>query len=565
MKVKKWSKFTIGKRIALGFVFVLLLISATNLYTYFTVNDGVNKLNTITSSVEPTKEVLNKFQLLLYKTKLYTNYWIANPQDNLPTKLKLRTLVGEESGDLRRDIETLQRELKDPIIDSLAEYGIAFERVTIAIQDQIIANLDEFEDYNDIIKTDEASFFRTQAFQEIDNLDTKVEYLIWKTNEDSAEMKSSMLDSFSKLGLLIIYLTVAVLLIAGVVSYLSTINITRKIDLLKVAIDKLGTGEIPRKVNIKSQDEIGEMGESVNDLIDGLHNYAVFAQEIGAGNFSAEFDKLGQEDIIGESLLDMRVSLLNIANQDKKRTWDSNGQSKISSVLRNESENLDQLSYAVIRSIVEYMNINQGGIYIAEETSDEVNLRMTGCYAYDREKLVNKNIMPGEGIVGQCFLEGKPIHVSEIPENYIKIGSGLGEAVPTALIAAPLLYDEENYGVIELASFNNFEDHEVEFATKIGEIIAASIASVRNTEMTRKLLTESKELTNSLQAQEEELRQNQEEMMATQEEAERQYQEALKRADLSEELANEQLAKIGKLQDELAKVNDLYERLKNKK
>jgi transcriptional regulator with GAF, ATPase, and Fis domain len=104
-----------------------------------------------------------------------------------------------------------------------------------------------------------------------------------------------------------------------------------------------------------------------------------------------------------------------------------------------------------------------------------------------------------------------------LPENYIRITSGLGDENPRALLIMPLKLNEEIFGVIELAAFKRFEKHEIEFIERVSEIIASSISNLRTTTNIKVLLEKSQQQAEEMRAQEEEMRQNMEELTATQE------------------------------------------------
>ncbi|MFO7657516.1 MAG: PAS domain S-box protein, partial [Bacteroidales bacterium] len=108
------------------------------------------------------------------------------------------------------------------------------------------------------------------------------------------------------------------------------------------------------------------------------------------------------------------------------------------------------------------------------------------------------------------------------------ITSGLGKSNPKCLLLVPLISENELYGVIELASFNPLSQHELNFVERVAENIAATIASVRTNVRTTKLLEDSRERTQAIAAQEEEMRQNMEELQATQEELARQADKFVK-------------------------------------
>ncbi len=569
--LKDFFKITIGKRIALGFATVLLVIVISNLYSYSVLNSGIDQITHLSKDVEPNAQAITDFQLLIFKTKLYAGSW-AFQRSNQHDRDALKKIKESSYDHFKQRLTRLYNDTTHYSLEELDElhkvqavmkkYEITMDEIEVNIMNK----LTQFEDYDDEDKMYEVSHYvESDLNRQLDGLIKELE-IFNKTNiAHSIEVRDDMKGSFQSLGNLIWILCLAVGIIAIIISYFTTKVIRSNVDRLKKSIDSLMKGEIPPKVDIKTKDEVGEMGSAVNQLIDGLNNYSTFALKIGDGDFDSKFNKLGENDIIGTSLLSMRDSLKMVSDEDNKRNWSTKGLTEISTILRNEAENLDILSYNVVRGVVNYMNINQGGIYIAEKNERkeseydgfETLLRMTGCFAYDRDKLVNKIIVPGEGLIGQCWLEQKFIVVTEVPEEYIRITSGLGEATPKAVICVPLAINEEIYGVIELASFKQFEPHEIEFANKIGEIIASSISNVKNNEMTQQLLLDSKELTNSLQAQDEELRQNQEEMLATQEEATRKYQESVKELNANRE-------EMAQVKSELEKAKADLEKAKNK-
>ncbi len=146
---------------------------------------------------------------------------------------------------------------------------------------------------------------------------------------------------------------------------------------------------------------------------------------------------------------------------------------------------------------------------------------MAASHAYDRRKYIDKRLEIGEGLVGRCAQEKETIYLTELPKDYIQIGSGLGNDDPTSLLLVPLKLNEVVYGVIELASLQEIDRHKVDFVKKIGESIAATISTVKINIKTVKLLDESRIKSEELASQEEEMRQNMEELQATQEEADR--------------------------------------------
>lgn len=271
---------------------------------------------------------------------------------------------------------------------------------------------------------------------------------------------------------------------------------------------------------LKEQRGINDRYKEVNKTFDVLSG---FASEIGEGNFENNLEEIeSQQNDLAKSLLVMRENLNQSKEEELQRNWSVQGVAEFGEILRNNNSDLGALSNEIISHLVKYMKANQGGIFIrnTEGHSEEV-LELTGAYAYQRKKYLHKEIKKGEGLVGQCWIEGERIYMTELPNDYVNITSGLGDASPRALLIVPLKINDEFYGVLELASFRTFAPYEIEFVVRVGESIASTISMVKVNEKTADLLTESQELAHQLQAQEEELRQNQEEMLATQEEMDR--------------------------------------------
>ena len=296
---------------------------------------------------------------------------------------------------------------------------------------------------------------------------------------------------------------------------------------------QMAKGILPKDKIKEGKDEIGQMSYALNQLVTSLKDVSNFANQIGRGNFDTGFKPLSAEDNLGNSLIQMRDELKAAADEEKKRkeeddqrNWATQGQARFAEILRENNDNMEELSYDVISNLVKYLGANQGGLFLINNNdSSHLFIEMASCYAYDRRKYMQKKLEMGEGLIGRCIQEKEPIYMTDIPNDYIHITSGLGGENPRSLLLVPLILNDDIFGVIEIASFTEIATYQVEFVEKIAESIASTIATVRTNIKTTLLLEQSQQQAEEMSAQEEEMRQNMEELRATQEQSARKEQE----------------------------------------
>jgi len=327
----------------------------------------------------------------------------------------------------------------------------------------------------------------------------------------------------------IVALFVAIIILIIIIIKFSSL-IIEPVNTIKDYILPLRKGILPKKqIKIDSKDEIAEISISLQKLTEGLKKTTAFAEEIGNEKFDTEYHPLSDEDVLGNSLLRMRQNLQEAKIKDQKREqedsirkWVSDGVTKFSEILRQTTKDLNELSNNVIKNLVAYLNANQGGVFLYnDDDKNDIYLELIASYAYNKERKKKKKILLGEGLIGTCAVEKAPIYMTDIPNDYITITSGLGGANPRSLFIIPLKLEDQILGVIEIASFNKFEEHEREFIEKVTESIASTLSITKINHRTTKLLAQSQKQTEEMHAQEEEMRQNLEELKATQEESNR--------------------------------------------
>jgi hypothetical protein len=289
-------------------------------------------------------------------------------------------------------------------------------------------------------------------------------------------------------------------------------------------------------------DEIGKVAKGLNGILDQLNHASSFVQNIGDGNLEISYAKNEngslKNDTLASSLILMQSKLKTMNEEEQKRTWANEGLTRFVEILRSNDDNISSLGDKIVSGLVQYTRSNQGGLYILnDEDSKNQFLELISLYAFNIKKFEQQKLRIGEGLVGQAYLEKETIYLKEIPEDYIRITSGLGASNPKNILVVPLKVDKEVYGLVELASFNEYQAHEISFVEKLGETLASTLASVKTNHRNRKLLDESRMATEAMRAQEEEMRQNMEELTATQEEMSRKERDyVLKIQDLEEKL-----------------------------
>jgi PAS domain S-box-containing protein len=324
----------------------------------------------------------------------------------------------------------------------------------------------------------------------------------------------------------LVFVVVGLILVAGRIFGNALSN---RIKNLSNSILMLYKGEMSDMLEIGSTDELGESVDAFNNLRNRITAASEFALEMSDSNFNHEFVTFSENDNLGKSLNILKDKMIKAQEEhglrmkdDETRNWINTGIALFNDLLRQNNNNINALSYSLIEKMVEYLNANQGGIFLVEGNSEEnKQIVMAAGFAYDRRKYLNKTLEIKEGLLGTCYFEKQSIYLKEIPQDYLEITSGLGQGSPKCLYIAPLKIDNDVIGMIEIASFNEFDKYQIDFIDKVSESIAATFVSVKLNMQTVRLLDESNRKAEEIAQQEEEMRQNLEEMQATQEELSR--------------------------------------------
>jgi PAS domain S-box-containing protein len=525
--INKKSNFrlTIGNKILASFL-VLIGVFVINVFIIVSRGNVIDNAVNRSSEVDrPSKDAINKFELLVNRSKMLVTNWVYL-QTNAEDKTALKQLQDHDYPELYDRIRKLmplwesdsQRKWMDTVF-------LKFDTLINVQRETIMANLQTFENYEDpLTKLLAEDAVESQIIPRTTDLIKRLTRISAKQDDVIRKSDQQIKDSIATQRTYTFILGAAITVIALLSAIFLMKTITRPVNFLKKIIIKLGRGElVEEKGSNFSNDEIGEMALATDSLVSGLRATSQFAESIGNGTYNTDFKPLSEHDVLGNALINMRNNLAKVADDDKKRNWATEGQAMFGEILRTNNSDLNKLSDEIVSNLVKYLKANQGALYIGDENDvdDEPTMSMKACYAWDKKKFLNQKIYKGEGLAGQAWQEGDTVYLTDVPTNYVRITSGLGDSNPTSVLIVPLKVNDMIFGVVEIASFNMFQDFEIEFVQKIAESIASTISTVKINAKTHKLLEESQEMTEQMRAQEEEMRQNMEELQATQEEMQR--------------------------------------------
>ncbi|HAS43000.1 MAG TPA: hypothetical protein DCS93_21150 [Microscillaceae bacterium] len=320
---------------------------------------------------------------------------------------------------------------------------------------------------------------------------------------------------------LFLYATWALFMLFVVIGYLAyNILIAKPLRQINESTSLIQAGDLNQRIHYEKNNEIGSIAHTINLLIDKTRMATSFIKSIEEGNLDVEFEA-EETDTLSEALLNMRGRLNAVNIEEQERAWANKGLAMFSNILQTYRENTETLGYEIISNIVKYIGANQGGVYLVNDNDeDNIFIELLASYAFGRRKFKAKTIEVHEGLVGQAYKDVDTIYVTDIPQNYIDITSGMGGTNPRSILVIPLKLNETVYGIMELASFDEIPNYKIDFLEKLGENIASTLYAVKTTEQTHKLLLESTEITMQMRDQEKEMRDNLLELQKTQREME---------------------------------------------
>ena len=369
-------------------------------------------------------------------------------------------------------------------------------------------------------------------------------------------------------------------------------NLTEQVRGIAGVVTAVAQGNLRRKLVFQAKGEIAALADTINEMIDTLATFADqvtgVAREVGvegvlggqalvpgasgtwrdlvdnvnnlAANLTTQVRSIAEvatavtkgdltrsiaveargevaalKDNINEMIRNLRETTLKNTEQD----WLKTNIARFTSLLQGQRDILT-VSNLILSEVAPLVRAQVGVFYINEVEDNEQVLKLLGSYAYNKRKHLSDRFKLREGLVGQCALEKQRILVTDVPQDYVKITSGLGEATPLNIVALPILFEGEVRAVIELASFHSFSDTHIAFLDQLTENIGIVLNTIEANMRTENLLKQSQSLAQELQLQQQELT-----------ETNRRLEQQAKTLQASEDLLTQQQEELQQTNEEL--------------
>jgi CheY-like chemotaxis protein/HAMP domain-containing protein len=273
----------------------------------------------------------------------------------------------------------------------------------------------------------------------------------------------------------------------------------------------------------------------------GLTKLMTVTQSITEGNLNNNIDIASNDEIgiLARSVNTMQTFLLKSREESSSQDYLKTGYSRLNDAMRGVPD-INTFSFNVITELASWSGAKIGAFYILSDGKENVEYRLSGSYAYTKRKNLSNIFKYGEGLIGQAAIEKQQILLKNVPEDYIRITSGLGEAVPKFICLTPVVYENVVTAVIEIGSLEEMSELQLEYIRQCTLSIAITLASLKSREDLNKELQRSQELSEELQVQQVELKASNEEL-EEQTQLLRHSEETLKNQQEELRVSNEEL------------------------
>jgi len=246
-------------------------------------------------------------------------------------------------------------------------------------------------------------------------------------------------------------------------------NLTNQVRNIATVTTAMAQGNLEQKITVDAKGEILELKQTINAMVRSL---------------KATTAENAEQDWLKTHLADFTLRL-----QGHSRAL----------------EDLQTVCKMTLSELCRLVGAQHGAFFLNESQDDEDSLKLIASYAFRERKNLSGPFKAGEGLIGQCLVEKKRILITNVPADYVTIGSDLGEATPVMIVVLPVLFEGSVKAVIELASVQHFRDVHLTFLVQLMENLGIFINTMEVNALTVKLLKESQTLTEKMQQANEKL------------------------------------------------------------
>jgi signal transduction histidine kinase/HAMP domain-containing protein len=262
-----------------------------------------------------------------------------------------------------------------------------------------------------------------------------------------------------------------------------------------------------------------DLTDNVNQLAANLTNQvraiADVATAVTEGDLTRQVrvEASGEVAVLKDKLNEMIRNLRETTRQNIEQDWLKTNLERFTRMLQGQRD-LSEVSSMILSELAPLVSAQHGVFYAMASPSDgsEPVLRFEAGYGYEERRHLSTSFRLGEGLVGQCAKEKKRILLTDVPDDYVRINSGLGESPPLNIIVLPVLFEGSVRAVVELASFSPFSPTHQAFLDQLTESIGLVLNTIEANTLTENLLKQSQSQAEELRSQQEELRESNEDL-----------------------------------------------------
>ncbi len=327
-------RFTIGRKIGLGFGSFIVLTMIAFILTVVTLNDSKRQTEIVVGQVTPSVAELKELNLLLQRSHTNVSKWFYNKSFNdIEFRDELKNIIRVEYPEKKKLLLALSDTWS---ADEKTQLKVIFGRVETLFkiyQNEIIGQLNSAEAYEDPNIYMMARLPYEDSEVNIKTIYRNLNSLIAFKQEAAEKVKDEMFDSFKFLKGFVQLLGITLVIGGLLIALYTTRSITKPIQVLKKMLLSMGLGILPKERIQTRSDEVGEMGIALNELIQSMEQTTTFAKETGAGKFDANYKPLSKDDTLGHALLKMRDDLA-----ENERSLERKVMERTEEVVRQKSE-----------------------------------------------------------------------------------------------------------------------------------------------------------------------------------------------------------------------------------